>query len=46
MSQLYDHHLYEKVLPSGRLIAVIPLTYGRARLHIGPTDKPFYDDGW
>jgi hypothetical protein len=36
----------EKKLPNGKLLHVVPLTYGRARLHIGPADTECYDDGW
>ncbi len=33
-------------LPDGRRLEVIDLTFGRARLCIGPPDEPVYDDGW
>lgn len=36
----------KKLLPDGRELAILPLTYGRARLVVGPTGEPFYDDGW
>lgn len=36
---------YDKRLPDGRVVAVVPLTYGRARLTVGP-DELQYDDGW
>ena len=29
-----------------RLIQVIPLLFGRARIGIGPPDLPVYDDEW
>jgi len=32
--------------PDGRTVEVIPLTYGRARIVIGPTDGMTYSDGW
>ncbi len=32
-------------LPDGRIATIIPLTFGRARLTVGP-DESFYDDGW
>ena len=37
--------LAHKILPDGRVVAVISLTYGRARVTIG---RGFlgYDDGW
>jgi len=38
--------IHHKNLPNGRTITVWPLTYGRARLVIGQTDAPWYDDGW
>lgn len=37
--------LAEKELPDGRWLYVVPLTFGRARLTIGPKED-FYDDGW
>lgn len=36
----------EKILPDGRQAAVVPLTFGRARLTAGPPERPWYDDGW
>lgn len=36
----------KKLLPDGRELSLLPLTYGRARLVVGPPDSPFYDDGW
>lgn len=39
-------YLYARDLGTGRSIWVVPLTYGRARIHVGPTDSLFYDDGW
>lgn len=38
--------LAERTLPNGKLLQVVPLTFGRARLYIGPADMPVYDDGW
>jgi hypothetical protein len=38
--------LYHRDLPDGRAIEVLPLTFGRARLSIGPADSGFYDDQW
>ena len=35
-----------RILPDGRLLTVVPLTYARARLCVGPADLPVYDDGW
>lgn len=32
-------------LPDGRLLCVVPLTFGRARLTVG-RGLDFYDDGW
>jgi len=37
--------LYTRVIPDGRIIAVIRLTFGRARLTIG-RDIWTYNDGW
>jgi len=33
-------------LPDGRVVEVIPLTFGRARLCIGPKGSLGYDDAW
>jgi hypothetical protein len=38
--------LFRRTLPDGRILDVMPLTFGRARLHIGPAGALFYDDGW
>ncbi len=35
-----------KILPDGRGLWVYPLTFGRARLVVGPVGEDFYDDGW
>jgi hypothetical protein len=39
-------HLYERRLLTGKSVFVDPLTFGRARIHIGLTNSLFYDDGW
>jgi hypothetical protein len=36
----------EKPLPGGRVATVLPLTYGRARLHVGPAGEQWFEDGW
>ncbi len=41
-----DDFLYQRVLADGRLITVVPLTYSRARITIGPVSCGWYDDGW
>lgn len=41
-----SYSYYERDLPDGRTITVDPLTYGRARINIGPTNTQFYDDGY
>ena len=33
-------------LPDGRALAVVPLTYGRARLCLGPGDLETYVKAW
>lgn len=33
-------------LEDGRELTVVPLTFGRARLHIGPRGGDWFDDGW
>lgn len=37
---------FTRDLPGGRTIDVVPLTFGRARLCIGPTGEMFYDNQW
>ena len=41
-----DDVLYTRELPGGRLLFLVALTFGRARLHVGPRDAPVYDDAW
>lgn len=43
-----DLSMYDpiKILPDGRGIWIDPLTFGRARINIGPVDSACYDDGW
>lgn len=41
-----EHELYVRDLGDGRAISVIPLTYDRARITIGPDNLYTYDDGW
>lgn len=38
--------LYRRAVPGGRIIDVTPLTFGRARVHIGPADDDAYTDEW
>lgn len=38
--------LHTRVLEDGRELTVYPMTFGKARLCIGPAGEPFYDDGW
>lgn len=38
-----------RVLPDGRVLAVVPLTFGRARLYVARAETDgmgCYDDGW
>jgi hypothetical protein len=35
-----------RILPDGRLAAVFSITFGRARLGVGPTTVPVWDDVW
>lgn len=41
-----EGHLAVRDLGDGRTLYVDPLTFGRARLLIGPTGTCFYSDGW
>lgn len=38
--------LFERPLGDGRELTVIPLTYGRARLTVGPAGAGYYADAW
>lgn len=38
--------LAEQLLPDGREAVIYPLTFGRARLVVGPPGSAFYDDAW
>jgi hypothetical protein len=38
--------LYQVLLPDGSECCVYPLTYGRARIVVGPAGAPWYDRGW
>jgi hypothetical protein len=40
-----DDTIVERTLPDGRILSVIPLTYGRGRVTIA-RDRMFYDDAW
>lgn len=35
-----------RILPDGRQLTVEPLTFGRARLSVGPVNSMVYDDQW
>jgi hypothetical protein len=37
---------YARDLGDGREATIVPLTFGRARICIGPKGGPTYDDGW
>lgn len=39
-------NLYERELAGGRLVSVHALTYGRARLCIGPAVAYWYEDAY
>jgi hypothetical protein len=43
--QVISEALAQKTLPDGRIVAAIPLTFGRARVTIGSNEFT-YDDGW
>ena len=38
--------IWRRTLPDGRVIDIIPLTFGRARLGIGWPDDVGYQDVW
>lgn len=35
-----------KKIVGEKLVHVLPLTYGRAQIAIGPKDEEYYDDLW
>lgn len=41
-----DGTVYRTFIGDGRELTVCPMTFGKARLCIGPVDSPGYDDGW
>jgi hypothetical protein len=45
IDELIEGTLYHRVLNDGRLVTVVPLTFRRARITIGPLDL-IYSDGW
>lgn len=38
--------VHERALPGGRVAHVNLLTFGRARLCVGPAGSLWYEDGW
>lgn len=42
---MIEGSLLERVFSDGRIGAVVPLTFGRARITVG-TDERTYDDCW
>ena len=47
MTRLEPGELIARALPDGRRGAIVPLTFGRARLYVeGPDTIGGYDDGW
>lgn len=41
-----EYNIYERELPDGRAVFVHLLTFGRARIIIGPAQADWYDDSW
>jgi hypothetical protein len=41
-----EFELYEKTASDGSIVAVIPITFGRARVTIARHDPMFFDDVW
>lgn len=41
-----DGFLYRRDLGNGRQVVVMPLTFGRARIGIGPVGAFWNDDEW
>ena len=41
-----DGFIARKLLADGREIVVIPLTFGRARIGIGPAGEGYLNDVW
>lgn len=43
---MMEHEQPAKILPDGRGAWIYPLTFGRARILVGPIGDWFTDDGW
>lgn len=41
-----DWLIAKKDLPDGQTVFVYPLTFGRARISIGPTGEQWFSDSW
>lgn len=42
-----DYLIPRRALDDGRVVDVVPLTFGRARVTVSPSlDSGWYDDGW
>ena len=41
-----DYHYAKRILPDGREAMVVPLTFDRARLTVGPEGEGWYERGW
>jgi hypothetical protein len=42
----HDEYTAYRFTADGRRISLVPLTFGRLRICIGPRDGWTYDDGW
>ena len=45
MDEVREGALFSLMLSDGREVSIYPLTFGRARLVVGPPNVGFYDDG-
>lgn len=45
LEELTEDTLWHRVLSDGRLVTVVPLLGGRARITVGPQDL-YYDNVW
>lgn len=39
-------YLWKGTLPDGRILCIMPLLHGQARLGVGPPDCPSFDNVW
>lgn len=41
-----DYTVLRRLLPGGNQLDIVPMTFGKFRLYVGPQGSLYYDDGW